>query len=139
MSIASWNVRWAVSPHTPQAAAKREQLRRWLEAGRIVLLQETHWRPEDEAIWRTLLPAATVVASPAVNGPRGGPQGGTAIMLPPACTLVGLPSRVPGVAVGCEVEAPGGRVRLLWVYLPPGRQDEAMTAIEGAVAMWARR
>ena len=86
LAIASWNVRWAVSPHTPQAAAKREQLRRWLERGRPVLLQETHWRREDEAVWRTLLPAATVIAATATDGPRGGLKGGS----PSSCLL---PSR----------------------------------------------
>ena len=133
LAIASWNVRWAVSPHTPQAAAKREQLRRWLEAGRPVLLQETHWRQEDVAVWRTLLPAATVIASAATDGPRGGPQGGVAILLPPAYQAVGAPLRVPGCAVAVEVAGPHGRLRLVSLYLPPGRQDEALGATEALI------
>ena len=73
--LASWNLRWLVSPHTDQAAGKRALVRRWLEAGRIVLLQETHWTAADLAVWETAFPAATVLAAPATAGPRGGPQG----------------------------------------------------------------
>ena len=40
--FAVWNARWLISPHTDQASQKRALIRRWLAAGRVVLLQETH-------------------------------------------------------------------------------------------------
>ena len=36
LRLASWNLRWMVSPHTAQNAAKRDAIRQWLEAGRTV-------------------------------------------------------------------------------------------------------
>ena len=51
LRLASWNVRWLVSPSAPASASKREAIRRWLDAGRVAALQETHWRPEDAAVW----------------------------------------------------------------------------------------
>ena len=44
---ASWNVRWLVDPHSVQNILKRQRIRRWLDAGRITLLQETHWETAD--------------------------------------------------------------------------------------------
>ena len=83
--LACWNLHWLVPPHTDQAMGKRALIRHWLEAGRIVLLQETHWTDVDIAVWETAFPAATVLAAPATLGPRGGPQGGVAILLPEGC------------------------------------------------------
>ena len=40
-SSVSWSVRWMVDPHTAQNNAKRLRIRRWLDAGKIVMLQET--------------------------------------------------------------------------------------------------
>ena len=88
--LASWNVRWMVSPHTAQNASKRATIRHWLDAGRLVLLQETHWDAADCAIWASAFPAATAYATPAGRGPRGGPQGGVAAIVP-----LGSPSRRP--------------------------------------------
>ena len=39
--LASWNLQWLVSPHTDKAARKRAIVRRWIQARRVVLLQET--------------------------------------------------------------------------------------------------
>ena len=80
--LASWNVRWLVSPHTEQAAAKRAVIRRWLDVGRVVLLQETHWVDADAVVWASLFPAATLCYAPATIGRQGGPSGGVAILFP---------------------------------------------------------
>ena len=79
--FASWNPQWLLSPHTDQAAAKRAAIRRWLAAGKVVLLQETHWREYDIAIWEHAIPGSTVVAFPAAEGPQGGPSGGVAVRM----------------------------------------------------------
>merc|ERR1712155_447050 len=94
--IATWNIRWLVSPHTEQATAKRGVVRQWLDAGHVSLLQETHWDQADIAIWTTPFPAATLAAAPAVPGPRGGPCGGVATLLPCGFTLLQSDIVVPG-------------------------------------------
>ena len=81
-SLASWNVRWLRSPHTPQAEAKRAIIVKQLIAGRPVAIQETHWTPDCEAVWAALIPGAKLYSSPARKGPRGGPQGGVAVFVP---------------------------------------------------------
>ena len=53
--FAVWNSRWLISPHTDKAAQKRAIIRKWLDAGRVVLLQETHWQRCDIAIWESML------------------------------------------------------------------------------------
>ena len=118
--VAAWNLRWAVSPHTQQAAAKRELVRRWLEAGRAVLLQETHWSREDEAVWAPLFPTARLHATPAVPGPRGGAQGGVAVLLPHGADVLRTAEAVPGSAVLVELRKDGQLARLVSLYLPPG-------------------
>ena len=47
----TWNLRWLVSTSTDEGPAKREVVRRWVDVGRIVAVQETHWNPGDEAVW----------------------------------------------------------------------------------------
>ena len=49
--LAVWNLRWLISLHTDQASRKRAIVRRWLQARRVVLLQETHWFDRDLATW----------------------------------------------------------------------------------------
>ena len=56
--FAIWNTRWLISPHTDKAARKRAIIRRWLDSGRVVFLQETHWLPCDIAIWQNLFPGS---------------------------------------------------------------------------------
>ena len=97
LRLASWNLRWMVSPHTAQNAAKRNAIRQWLEAGRTVLLQETHWSPEDQAVWGARFPAAQLFAAPAVQGPRGGPREGWPSYFPWASELSHTGFSSPGV------------------------------------------
>ena len=73
LRLTAWNVRWLVSGRD-QGPAKRECIRRWLDAGRVVALSETHWREADAAVWASNFPGAVVVASCAVPGPNGGPR-----------------------------------------------------------------
>jgi hypothetical protein len=40
--IVTWSARWMADPRTNANIAKRNRIRRWLDRGRIVLLQETH-------------------------------------------------------------------------------------------------
>ena len=80
--FASWNVRWLIDPHSVQNILKRQRIRRWLDAGEITLLQETHWEASDLAVWENLFPAATFVASEADNG-----AGGVAIIIPPSVEI----------------------------------------------------
>ena len=80
--FASWNVRWLIDPHSVQNILKRQRIRRWLDAGEITLLQETHWEASDLAVWENLFPAATFVASEADNGAGGG-----AIIIPPSVEI----------------------------------------------------
>jgi hypothetical protein len=82
INLASWNVRWLLSPHTDKAAAKRTISLNHLIAGRIVCLQETHWHHAAAAQWQGLFPAAAVVPAPARLGPGNGWQGGVATLIP---------------------------------------------------------
>ena len=119
--LVSWNLRWLVSPRADQAAAKRALVRRWLETGRVVLLQETHWSEADIAVWQTSFPAATVLASAAAAGPRGGPQGGVAILLPAEFQVTSRAELVPGFALEAHVtHSTRPAMRLVSVYLPLG-------------------
>ena len=76
--IVSWNVNWLRSTDGGQSDSKRNCVRRWLDKGKAVLLQETHWNATDVGVWTSHLPAARVLASPAVQD-----RGGVAIVLPP--------------------------------------------------------
>ena len=48
--VVSWNCRWLVDPDADDNRAKRALIRGWLDHGRIVVLQETHWSDLDERI-----------------------------------------------------------------------------------------
>ena len=92
--FASWNVRWPVDLHSVQNILKRQHIRRWSNAGKSTLLQETHWETSDLAVWKNLFPAATIVASEADNG-----AGGVAIIIPPSVEITHRRVIVPGYAV----------------------------------------
>ena len=135
LRLASWNLRWMVSPHTAQNAAKRNAIRQWIEAGRTVLLQETHWSPEDQAVWGACFPAAQLFAAPAVQGPRGGPQGGVAILLPLGVRVVAHRVLVPGCALEVRAEVEGRAVRFLSLYVPPGDYDRVIASLVVSLAL----
>ena len=59
-----------------------KEIRELLLSGTIVAVQETHWTEADAAVWGSLFPGSQVFASPATRGPRGGPQGGVALLIP---------------------------------------------------------
>eukprot|EP00969_Alexandrium_andersonii_P268848 11882208-Alexandrium_andersonii.AAC.1 len=64
-----------------------------LEAGQVVVLQETHWNPEEAALWAGQFPLARVYSSPCRVGPRGGAQGGVSILVPPCWRVVEVRDR----------------------------------------------
>ena len=124
----SWNVRWLIDPHSVQNIPKRQRIRRWLDAGKVILLRETHWETADLKVWENLFPAATIIASEAVDG-----AGGMAILIPPSVEIIHKRTLVPGYAVMAEFRYRGQPIRVLSWCLPPGRRDEVMTPICQAV------
>ena len=94
----TWNLRWLINPHTYSAACKRAEIIEACSIRKAVLcVQETHWSPADADIWEAGT-GVTVVSAIARPGPRGGPQGGVAILIP---ADVGLSESRPLVP-GCE-------------------------------------
>eukprot|EP00959_Pyramimonas_sp_CCMP1952_P108842 2276007-Pyramimonas_sp.AAC.1 len=67
----------------------------WLDAGRIVLLGETHWGAAEQALWAAQFPPATVHSSPAQVGPGGGATGGVAVLLPATLQATTVTELVP--------------------------------------------
>ena len=121
--LSSWNLRWLVSSHTDKAARKRALLRRWLQSRRVVLLGETHWFDADVATWSSAFPGSRVFAAPAVRGPRGGPSGGVAVILPQGYSLDSWRILVPGYAVEVLAHQQGAEsTRFVSMYLPDGGQ-----------------
>ena len=125
-SFVSWNVRWMVDPHTTQNNAKRLRIRRWLDAGKIVMLQETHWSAADSAIWANPFHAATTLASTS-----GGPGGGVAIIIPPGVSITGRREVVPGYAITADLNS-GGQPFRSW-YLPPGARNDVLDQVGQAL------
>ena len=126
--FASWNVRWLVDPHSAQNIRKRQRIRRWLDAGKVTLLQETHWETADLAVWENMFPAATIVASEADRG-----AGGVAIVVPPSVEVTHHQVIAPGYAVMADLRYRGQPFRVLSWYLPPGRRNEIMRLISQAM------
>ena len=91
-------------------------------------VQGTHWETADRTVWENLFPAATIIASEAVDG-----AGGVAIITPPSVEIVHKRTIVPGCAVMAELRYGGQPIRVLSWYLPPGRRDEVMTQISQAM------
>ena len=126
--FASWNVRWLVDPHSVQNILKRQRVRRWIDAGKIILLQETHWETADLAVWENMFPAATIVASEADRG-----AGGVAIIVPPSAEVTHKQVIASGYAVMADLRYREQPFRVLSWYLPPGRRSEVMTLIPQAM------
>ena len=138
MASTFWNVRWLCDPHSALGTRKRGVLRRLTASGALLGLAETHWDSAHIALWRTLFPGAEVRASPARVGPRGGPQGGVALVIPNGITIEG-DSVTPPECGGCAIctiirLANGTRQRMIVLYLPPGKQ----VALLHALTAWAR-
>ena len=98
--------------YTERAAVKHAELGRALRGGNVVLLQETHWTVAAAAQWGGLFSAAQVAHSVARVGPRGGPQGGVAVVAPFPHQILGVREMVPGCVL--EVPKAGG----FCLYLP---------------------
>ena len=109
---------WLLSQHTERAAA---ELGRVLRAGNVVLLQEAHWTPATATQWGGLFKATQVAHAVARVGPRGGPQGGVAVVVPHPHRVLGNRVLAPGCALEVMVAARGTerRVAFVSVYLPP--------------------
>ena len=115
----SWNCQWLVSPTTDAGRIKRATVRRWLDQGRIVALQETHWSLIDVSTWASLLPGCSVVASPARPGPAGGPQGGVALLVPDRFPVLERRDLVPGLFVAAKVDFGEYQDWVCSAYIPP--------------------
>ena len=72
-AVTAWNARWLIRTDTTTAVAKRNVVLRCLDQRNIVVLQETHWTDQANAMWETLFPATCVAATNARPGPKGGP------------------------------------------------------------------
>ena len=97
-----------VDPHSVQSILKRQRIRRWLDAGKIILLQGTHWEASAFAVWENLFPATTIIASEADNG-----AGGVAIIIPPSVEITHRRVIVPGYAVMADLRCREQPVRVL--------------------------
>eukprot|EP00974_Lingulodinium_polyedra_P100546 9740334-Lingulodinium_polyedra.AAC.1 len=76
ISAVSWNAKWLVDPQATCTRNKKPEIEAALDSGKPVLLQETHWTPHSEALWRSgVLLDATITSSPARRGANGGPSG----------------------------------------------------------------
>ena len=72
LSLVNWNIRWLVDPLATITLRKKAVVTRWLEKGKVVMLQETHWNPTIAAQWEALFPDVRVVYSPAIRTEAGG-------------------------------------------------------------------
>ena len=117
-----------IDPHSAQNILKRQRIRRWLDAGKFILLQDTHWETSDLTVWDNLFLAATTIASEAVDG-----AGGVAILTPPSAEIIHKRILAPGYAVMAELRYKEQPIRVLSWYLPPGRRDEVMPLISQAM------
>ena len=97
--------------------AKRVELGRALRAGSVVLLQETHWTAEAAAQWGGLFSAAQVAHSVARTGPRGGPHGGVAVIVPPPQRILVTRELIVGCALEVTVAVRGTERRVSFISL----------------------
>ena len=81
-SVASWNVRWLRDIHGEENVRKVAVLRRHLAAGRVALLQETHWSAPHMEVWRTIFEGCTLFGSCARRTTDLNVAGGVAILFP---------------------------------------------------------
>ena len=130
-TVTTWNVRWLHRTSTTTAAAKRTAILRRLQVGDIVLLQETHWTLESQAIWAGLFPAATVASAPSRLGPADGPQGGVAIIVPHPWEILATNVLVEGCCLEATVRSRRGGATfcLRSIYLPPEGQQAVLMAL----------
>eukprot|EP00974_Lingulodinium_polyedra_P015492 1499846-Lingulodinium_polyedra.AAC.1 len=95
----SWNTRWTVDPNSEKTVDKKAVIQTMVDAGTVVLLQETHWTRATAAMWASgVFPHTAVVQTCARKGPRGGAQGGAAILIPAPLELIWGKEMIPGCA-----------------------------------------
>ena len=129
-----WNLRWLCDPFTAIATSKKSVLTEALKRRRIVTIVETHWDATTVARWEGTFPTATVRAVSARSAPapgNGGPQGGTAIILPPGATFHSSSTLIPGCVqaalISLTTDAPP--FYLIVVYLPPPHRLEVLAEL----------
>ena len=133
--IDSWNARWMKDAHAPNNDLKKNVVLNRCLKGRIVCLQETHWFDADALIWKNAFPACTLVWSPAREGTRAGPQGGTAILVPPGMRVLSTKVLAKGYGVEAVIQPSHTEeaVRVVSLYAPPDRKLEALQDISAAL------
>jgi len=130
-SITYWNLRWLCDPFTAIATSKKSVLTEALKRRRVVTIVETHWDAATVARWEGTFATATVCAAPARPAPPpglGGPQGGTAIILPPGATCHSSTILVPGCAQAALISLlPGSpQFYVIVIYLTPAHRIEVL-------------
>ena len=130
-SITYWNLRWLCDPFSAISTSKKSVLTEALKRRRIVTIVETHWDAATVARWEGTFPTATVCAAPARPAPPpglGGPQGGTAIILPPGATCHSSSILVPGCAQAALISLRPGAPQfyVVVIYLPPAQRAEVL-------------
>ena len=120
-----------VDPAASTPQRKLALINRWVGAGRVVCLQETHWSAENANTWATLFPGARVCSSPGIRGSTGGIAGGVAVLLPPHFTFVGQRVLIPGYALEVTASNDLGTYRFVSLYLPPGDPTSRLERLEG--------
>ena len=68
--VTSWNARWLRDSSSDLGRAKRALIEQWLLAGRVVMLQESHWDTVTAELWRASCAAGHVFYSNAADGGR---------------------------------------------------------------------
>ena len=136
LCLGSWNVRYLRSTTAHKNQIKHAILTQMTSKGRVGLLQETHWSEHEAAVWSTMFPARTLVASPAFVGPGGGLSGGVAILLPHGVTLVRSEELVPGCGIAATVRIGSDLLRVVSVYLPPSRKEATLASLREAAEAW---
>ena len=97
-----------INPNEPRSLAKREVILRTLLRGTTVCLQETHWDEPAGNLWDNMFPGAEVAWTASRLGPRGGPQGGVAIIVPHGRRILDTHVDVPGCCLTVTILEPDG-------------------------------
>ena len=92
--------------------------------GVVVAIQETHWDPAAEQAWEALLPDTRIVSTGATVGPRGGPQGGVALVIPREHELLEWKVLKEGCGVAAKIRRKGEEEHGWYIsaYAPPEHQ-----------------
>ena len=81
-----------------------------------------------------LFSGAQVAHSVARVGPRGGPQGGVAVVVPFPRRIIKVREMVPGCVLEVVIVVCGTRRRAASIYLPPDGRSQVLDALLGADA-----